>query len=1137
MKIVSKQAIQHIVSVKIAIKLWGIILLLFVPGMGGAAHAAQQVARLNISKENVPFEEIVREIESQSDYTFMYSTEMAKAMGNVSVNVSKGELEDVLDKMFKDKPYSYKLNGKVIIVTQSKDEAKEQQQPHKSTTITGVVLDAQGEPLPGATVLIKGTTVGVSTGENGKFHFKIPAEYSSENVLVVSFIGMKTKEVTIDGQTNFSVELEDAVELMGNVVVTGIFNKAPESYTGAAVKIDSKDLQEAGNRSILSSIANVDPSFNIMTNVEYGSDPNRMPDITMRGRTSVDVSVNDLQEESQTQSSSNLPLFILNGFEVSLERVMDMDEQLVESITLLKDASATALYGSRGANGIVVITTKRPEAGKLRVNYRGTLNIEAPDLTSYNLMNSREKLEYEKAAGLYTYWIGENTYYNQELLELYNQRLTDVERGVDTYWLKYPVRTGVGSRHSLQVDGGDDHFKYSAGVAYNNVDGVMKESYRNTLSGNVFFQYELNKIKFQNELILAQNKSNNSPYGTFSDYALANPIYTPYDEDGNVKKMLSTTDILTNNPPVVGNPLYNASLPYKDESSYTNIRNNFSLEWKMNNDLSLRGRFSVVKQDDRSDKYLSREHTSFETSAYEGDNYKLRGSYTYGTSYSTSYEGDITLNYNKTIADKHQIYAGLNYSIAESSAEGYTIIAQGFSASNMANLGMAGGYPDGSAPTSTEEHSRRMGGLMNLNYTYDSRYFADFSGNIEGSSKFGSNDRIAPFWSAGIGWNMHHESFLKYNSTINALRLRLSYGTSGSQAFSSYQALTTYRYYDQQTYKYWTGSYMMGMGNPNLGWQQTAQTNLGVEASLFNNRLRVNIDYYNKLTDGLLTDINMPTSSGFDSYKANIGEVQNRGFELNLNAYLIRNSVKGITWSVGGSVLHNENKLLKISNSLEYLNSILMEYNGANPSFLYKEGESMNTIYVVRSLGIDPATGTEIFLDKDGNRTDTWDASDKVACGVAEPDVWGNISTMFRWKNIMLNAIFSYEMGGYAYNQTLVDKVENISRADAWGNLDRRAYYDRWQNSGDETMFKDITDFNATKASSRFVMQENTFQMTSANLTYEFDPEWLQNSLKMDYLSLGLYAENLFYISTIKQERGTSYPFSRKFSLALSARF
>ncbi|MCK9304350.1 MAG: TonB-dependent receptor, partial [Bacteroidales bacterium] len=453
---------------------------------------------------------------------------------------------------------------------------------------------------------------------------------------------------------------------------------------------------------------------------------------------------------------------------------------------------------------------------------------------------------------------------------------------------------------------------------------------------------------------------------------------------------------------------------------------------------------------------------------------------------------------------------------------------------------MAGAYALGK-PSSSEQHSRRVGTILNINYTYDRRYFADFSGKIEGSSKFGSNDRTAPFWSAGLGWNMHNETFLSNIPAVNSLRLRLSYGTTGSQNFSSFQALTTYKYFGQENYKFWNGAYMLGLGNPDLSWQKTKHTNFGIEGTLFNGRIRFNADFYNKLTEDLLTDINLPTSGGFPSFKANIGEVRNRGIEIDANAFIIRNSEKRITWSVGGNLAHNVNKILKISNALEFLNSELREDAGPNPSFLYEEGQSMNTIFVVQSLGIDPATGQELFINRLGERVYTWDPQDKVPCGVNEPKIWGNLRTMFRYRNITLNATMSYRVGGYIYNQSLVDKVENISLSrdvnNPWGNLDKRALYERWQEPGDVAGFKNIRDFNATYASSRFVMKENAINLNSVNLNYEFDNEWLKKKLKMDYLSLGFYAEDVFYISTIKQERGLYYPFARKFSLSITARF
>ena len=1093
--------------------------------------SAQENRNISINKQNVPFEEIVREVEAQTDYSFMYSTETVQSIGKVSVNVTNVSIKRLMDAVLIGKPCTYQIEGKVVII-KIKEQPVQDTIRQKAVKIKGVVTEADGLPLIGATVVVKGTSVGVVTNATGNFELEVPADH---DLVVVSFIGKTSQEVRITGKTEINVVLQDDVQSIDQVVVTGIFNKSRESYTGAVKTISASDLKASGNRSILSQISNIDPSFNIADNIEFGSDPNQLPDITIRGRTSMDVNVRNLQEESSVKSTANLPLFIMDGFEVSLQRVMDMDDELVETITLLKDASATAMYGARGANGVVVITLKRPEAGKLRVSYRGSVNIEAPDFTSYNLMNAREKLDYEVAAGMLDDKYNPN---NQNLMELYNRRLIEVERGVNTYWLKYPVKTGVGNRHSLRVDGGSDNFKYAIGLSYNNINGVMKGSSRNTLSGNLYFQYELKNLKFQNDLTISYNKNKNSPYGSFSEYSLANPIYTPYDDEGHIKKQLVETISQTSRTPdPAGNPLYNASLPSRDDGSYTNIQNNFAIEWKITSDLFVRGNFGFTKQDSRTDKYLSREHTSFDTDEYKGENSNMKGSYTYTTSYMFSYEGNLTVNYTKIFNKVHQLYAGLSGNLAEDKDESYSVTGRGFSSLNMKNLGMAGAYALGK-PTSTEAHSRRLGLIFNVNYTYDRRYFADFSGKIEGSSKFGSNDRTAPFFSAGLGWNVHNENFLSSSNAINLLRFRFSYGTIGSQNFSSYQALTTYRYFGQENYKYWNGAYMLGMGNPDLSWQKTKQLNLGVETSLFNGLVRLNVDYYNKLTEDLLTDINLPTAGGFSSYKANVGEVRNRGIELDANVFLIRNSESHIMWSVGGNLAHNVNKILKISNALEFLNSELLDEAGPNPSFLYQEGQSMNTIFVVRSLGIDPATGSELFLNKDGERVYTWDPKDKVPFGVNEPKVRGNLRTMFRWRDITLNATFSYRLGGHIYNQTLVDKVENTTTAaKRWGNLDKRALYDRWQNEGDVTKFKNIKDFNTTNASSRFVMKENALSLNTLNVNYEFDTEWLKRHCRLDYLAIGFYAEDVFHLSTVKQERGLSYPFARKFSVSLSVRF
>lgn len=1085
-----------------------------------SAAVRGQNMKVTMKLSDVTVAQAISRLEEKLGKDFFFRQESVDVNRKISVKLENAQLDEIVSQIF-GTAYSWSVVDNMIVITPRKLFVAPQEK-----VVQGTVRNARKESLPGVTVMLKGTTLGVVTDVEGNFKLTLPE--NKPTILVFSFVGMEKKEVEWKGEEHLNVVLKEDVQEMDEVVVTGIFTKARESYTGAVTTITSKELKKFGNRSVISQIRNIDPSFNILENNLTGSDPNQLPDIQMRGSTSLEVGVKDLQTDMKSSSASNLPLFIQDGFEVSLQKVMDMDESIIESITLLKDASATAMYGSRGANGVVVITTSRPEPGKIRITYKGDLNIEAPDFTSYDLLNAREKLAYEQAAGIYKYSIPEM---EQDLLSLYNERLIEVERGVDTYWLKYPVHTGVGHRHSLRIDGGDENFRYAANVGYNNVVGVMKKSRRENITGNMFLQYKFNKVSFQNDLTITINKAHNSPYGEFADYTKLNAYWNPYDDEGHIKKVLEDTYVPNRSGSQIFqyNPLYNATLPTRNTKEYTNIQNNFAIDWNILPDLTARGRLTLIKQSGRSDKYLSADHTSF--AEIEQDR---RGTYEYDTDYLFSYEADFTMSYAKTIAGKHQVYAGISYNFAENKTEAHSITAEGYSATNMDFLGLGSGYAKNSKPVSTEEFSRRLGGIANFNYTYDRRYFIDFSGKLEGSSKFGADNRIAPFWSAGLGWNIHNEHFIGNKEMFNSLRLRLSYGITGSQDFDPYQAMTTFTYYGKQGYRTWVGAYALGLGNKELGWQQTGQLNIGLETLLFKGALKLNVDFYNKLTDDLLSDINLPTATGFNSYKANIGKVRNRGVEVTTNVYLLRDTEREITWSVGGSLAHNKNEIMKISNSLEFLNEELLKNADANPSFLFQEGQSMNTIFAVKSLGIDPSNGQEIFLKKDGTRTYTWDAKDEVPCGINEPKIWGNLNTMFRYKGLSLNVVFGYRFGGYIYNSTLISKVENV---DPWFNADRRVFYDRWKKPGDVASFKSVLDNSKTKASSRFIMKENTLECRTLNLSYDFDANWTQKHLGMSFLSVGFYTEDVFRISTIKQERGISYPFARKYSVSLTARF
>lgn len=998
----------------------------------------------------------------------------------------------------------------------------------QKVVVRGTVVDLSGKPIPAVVVCPEGSAMGTVTDKEGKFICTLPDSIKS-GVLQISCTGLKSRTVEITG-SDLWIVLEEEIVGIEEVVVTGMFVKTKESYTGSVTTISSEELRRVGNRDLLTMIQRVDPAFRIKNDIHSGSDPNQLPDITLRGGSGMDVNVSDLQSESR--SVTNLPLFLLDGFEIGLEQLMDLDQYVVEQITLLKDASATALYGSRGANGIVVITTLKPESGRLRISYKGQLNLEVPDLTSYNMMNAREKLRFEKLAGLYETARADE---EQLLKELYYYRLAEVERGVDTYWLKYPVHIGVGSLNKLRIEGGREEFRYALDVQYKDINGAMKGSGRSIFSGDIFLGYRYRTIDFRNTLIYSNVKAKKSPYGTFHDFSKVNSYWKPYDDAGNLLMMLEdnryySSVLLTNS---VINPLWNALLPGINSTEYTEIRDNFQLVWRIfPRLLTFNGGFSVMKRNSRSDRYISSRHTKYVN--YTGADYSRKGEYILGIGEASDFSAYLRFDLNYTPREKHTLYAGLNVEIAQDKSEFISVAAEGISNIYMKYIGMATLYEKGGRPTASESFSRRMGATFNVNYSYDHRYYVDLTGSLDGSSKYGGNNRVAPFVAIGTGWNVDRELFMKHLPFFSGMRMRVSYGTAGTQNFGTYQALTTFKDYGNKHYNGWYGVYMMGLGNRDLGWQTTHQWNFGTDLEMWKGRVKLSVDYYIKTTDDLLSDITLPAASGFYSYRANVGKLQHRGVDLRVNAYLIRQPDTGWSWLAGATLNYNKSKIKSISSSLQYLNNMLRQGDGITPVFLYKEGQSLNTIFAVKSRGIDPANGQEIFIKAGGELTYDWDAGDLQPCGVAEPKVEGNINTTLSYRNISLTALFSYRGGGQVYNQTLADKVENII---PYQNADKRALYDRWSPENTNALYKRITDKSKTQASSRFVMDERTLQCTNLSLHYECYPGQWKKKLPFSHLRFSGYMEDVFYWSTVKRERGLNYPFSRKFSLAVTVGF
>ena len=1081
--------------------------------------AQEQVISLNL--KNVTYLELFNELHRQTGVRFLYSSDQLENLSRIDVVADRKKMREVLEDALKETSLTCVFEEDMVMLRER------QQQQVSELVVKGLVTDTKKQPLPGVTVMIKGTSLGTVTDAEGHYVLTIPQR--DELVLVFSFVGMNSREVTYKGEKELNVELEEKIAEMDEVVVTGIFQKSQASFTGSATTVTAKELQQFGNRNLLQSLHNIDPSINIIENNAFGSNPNRLPEVQIRGNSSI-PNVDELKD--QTRVDLNTPLIVLDGFETTLQKLIDINENEVETLTILKDASATAIYGSRGANGVIVITTKKPAMGQLRVSYKGDVNIEIPDLTGYDLLEAREKLELEKRVGLYSK--PSNPDQDWRLQRYYSYLLDEVNSGVNTYWLSKPLQTSVGQRHALKVEGGDKSFRYSASLQWNDIRGVMKESYRKTFNGAIQLSYYWKNLKFSNNLMISAGKRQESPYGDFSEYAKMNPYWRTHDENGKILKRLGNSgeidyDFRWSRLPV--NPLYNATLNTYDRGNNTDITNNFMLEWKVLETLDLRGRFGITKNTDETRVFKPADHTDF--ADYSEDDMFRKGTYAYGISNSFSYEGSLNLAYHQSFG-KHLLVAGVDVNLRDGRSRSSSFKAEGFTNENFDDISSALQYEKNGKPSGAESTVRSVGFTGNVNYTYDNRYFADLSGRMDGSSQFGSNKRFAPFWAVGIGWNMHNESFLKEVSWVNMLKLRFSVGTSGSQHFNAYQAIQTYRYFLDDKYYAWNGSSLIAMGNPDLKWQQKRDYNIGLDVKLWDNRITIGGDFYIAKTNDLISTLTLPAANGFTTYIENIGSLKNTGYELRLSAYVLRKDQ--MSWSVSLAGIHNKNKIVEVSQALLDAQNAIESEDLVNPNVQFRPGYSSNTIWTVRSAGIDPGTGKEVFISRDGNRTYNWSASDIVATGVSDPKLEGNISSMFRYKGLSLNVSFGYRFGGQIYNSTLANKVEVSKTAIGW-NVDARVFHDRWKNIGDQASFKGLDDFTPTNKTSRFVQDETTFRCQNMTLQYELKSQALNKLLGIDYCLFSASTSDLFYISTVKRERGTSYPFSRQFSLGVNVVF
>ncbi|RAJ82218.1 TonB-linked SusC/RagA family outer membrane protein [Chitinophaga dinghuensis] len=1094
--------------------------------------------RVNLRVKNAPLQEVITQLRQQTGFAFFWNQEQVDRMNPISADIRNASLKEAMEQCLNGSEMSFSIseNNKAVYLRKKVTAASKnvlEVVPPELVTVTGKITNEKGEPLPGAVVVVQHTSKGTAADGEGRFSL---VNVPEDGMLVIRLVGYEPIVYSLKGRKdlqNIVFQMKIASQQISEVTVsTGIFTRKKESFTGSYAVYTGQQLKTVGNQNIIQSLRTLDPSMLVLENNLAGSNPNAMPNLAIQGKTSM------IGQTDALKNDPNQPLFILDGFESDLQTIVGLDINRVASITILKDAASTAIYGSKGANGVVVVETKLPNPGAMNLMVTSDNTIQMPDLRDYNMMSAAQLLEYQRIAGVYT---SKDMNVQEGMDNIYNKRLTDVQRGRNTYWLGKPLQKSAWSQnYSVYAEGGDTKFRYGLGLKYGNVDGVMKGSGRQTGNGSIDVVYKTGKLSFTNKMLLTTIKGTESPYGSFTAFVKGMPYY----EASNNKYLDSTKDNFYNQWQRVSNPMYQAMLPNRDESRSMQITDRFSAFYQLNKNIRFDARIGLTQNNDETEYLRSPLNAEF-----DAVDVTQKGKFVHGRTRTFSYEGYLQGSYGAVFNDRHEVnfVPGFTVNSNTNTSDSYTAV--GFPASSFLTPSFGTAYPAGGYPSYAKAVSRSTSFFANAHYGYDRRYMVDFTYRNDGSSVFGINRRFTSTWTFGAAWNLHNEAFLKHSAYINYLQIRASVGNPGNQNFGSYNSFSTLSFIGGALNDYGTGMMVSTWGNSNLAWQKTINKTVGFDARLLNSRLNMTLNVYDKLTDPLVVALNTAPSVGMTSQVLNMGNSRTRGLDFTVNATVLSKPDQRMYWRVNASGSHYKSVYGGIGNKLSQFNSS-SEAAGSNDSIIhtssggnlalqrYYDGASPDDIWAVRSLGIDPANGREVFLTKDGQRTYDYRAADAVRIGNSQPSMQGVIGTSFQLKGFSLGINMRYMLNSWQLNSAVYNKVENVTLWQSMTeNLDARALTGRWQKPGDQAQYKGITITGTTPISSRFIQKENALTGESFSFGYDLmGAPWLKR-VGMNSLRLTGYMNDIFRLSTITRERGIDYPYARSVSFTVSASF
>ena len=976
-----------------------LFLFVFISGVF-AGNANSQETKVSISKNNKPIREILGEIERQTDYLFVYSEKEVDVNQRKTVNVSQQRVADVLSSLFRSTNVGYAMEGhNIMLMAKTTQTDAAQQKRH----ITGVVKDIKGETIIGANIMIKGTGTGVSTNIDGEFSI----EAATGDELIVSFIGYLTQTIKIDSQKTLNIKLLEDTKTLEEVVVVGYTVQTKSAVTGSVAVVKADKLKDVNTLEVGSMLQGKVSGVYVSGS---SGEPGQASKIRIRGK--------------GTLNSSVSPLWVVDGVIVGEDPGLNPNE--IDNISVLKDGSATALYGSRAANGVIVVTTKRGEYDANKYSVSVNAGVSLLSTGRLEMMNSQELYDYQKS------W-NNQSWFTEELLKH------------NTDWFKEASKPGLYTNANITYTGSSGRMRSFVMADYYREEGAIKDF---TLDRFTFRSN--NDVKFTDRFTMSTkisgslSRTDSQQRSVYNTY-LYLPWDFPYNEDGSIR-----------------------SGQEQDWRGRDGINDMYDLQWnwsrskKLTVDGTINFNYQITDwlrfESNNYIRYISNRSESY-TDKRSRSGQSDKGSLSNSNSLLTKQFTNQMIRFEKSFG-KHKVnalgaYEYTRHFYESTSAEGRGIQPGREILDVTTGIKSIGGYKDAIATQSA---------LFNANYDYDNRYMGQVSYRMDESSCFGKNNRMGHFFTVSGGWNIQNETFFEsLRESVNQLKVRVSYGSLGNTPgayYGHYPLYSSMMYNDEVAY------FPSQMGNADLSWEKCYTTNIGIDARFFD-RFGVTIDLYNKNTSDLLYYAPLPNISGYTGQYKNVGAINNKGLEISLNADVIRTSK--FQWTSDFNIGFNRNRVTELYGGKPELKGLKR----------LEEGRDMDEWYLREWAGVDPANGSPLWYttDENGKRTttDSYNKADRVYCGSAAPKFTGGWMNSFSYKGFTLTANFDFVYGNLLYNQSRELLDSDGAYAD-YNSMKLKSGWKRWEKEGDiATHPKAINggNKNSNKSSSRYLEKGN----------------------------------------------------------------